>query len=99
MESKIETLRNLAKRAKTVCFTSVLLHQEIEHLKTVFTGINESPIKTLNTIINQELHPSQSVQNTVINNADIKKVQIMLPYNGKQGNKLLSKIFEQIATH
>ena len=73
MESKIETLRNLVKRAKTVCFTSVLLHQEIEHLETVFPGINESPIKTLNTIINQELHPSQRVQNTVINNEGIKR--------------------------
>ena len=32
------------------------------------------------------------MQNTVVNNGGIKKVQIMLPYNGKQGNKLLSKM-------
>ena len=92
MEWKIGTLRNLLKRAKTVCSTTVLLHQEIEHLKAVFTGINEYSIKTVNRIINQELHQSQRLQNTVINNGGIQKVQIMLPYNGKQGHKLLSKM-------
>ena len=42
MEWKIGTLRNLVKRAKTVCSTTVLLHQEIEHVKAVFTEINAS---------------------------------------------------------
>ena len=92
MEWKIGTLRNLVKRAKTVCSTTMLLDQEIEQLKAVFTGINEYSIKTVNRIINQELHQSQRLQNTVINNGGIQKVQIMLPYNGKQGHKLLSKM-------
>ena len=43
---KIGTLRNLVKRAKTVCSTTVLLHQEIEHLKAVFTRINKYPSRT-----------------------------------------------------
>ena len=38
---KVGTLGNLVKRAKTVCSTTMLLHQEIEHLKAAFTGINE----------------------------------------------------------
>lgn len=42
LEWKIGALRNLVKRAKTVCSTKTLLHQEIEHLKVVFTGINSS---------------------------------------------------------
>ena len=92
MKWKIGALRNRVKRAKTVCSITVLLHQEIEHLKAVFTGINEYPIKTINRIINQELHRSQRLQNTVINNGGIKKIQIMLPYNGKQGSKFLSKM-------
>ena len=92
MEWKIGALRSLVKRTKTVCSTSVLLHQEIEQLKAIFTEINEYPIKTVNTIINQELHRSQRLQNTIINNEGIKKVQIMLPYNGKQGNKFLSEM-------
>ena len=92
MQWKVGTLRNLVKRAKTVCSITVLLHQEIEHLKAVFTEINEYHIKIVNTIINQELHRSQRLQNTIINNVGIKKVQIMLPYYGKQGKKLLLKM-------
>ena len=65
---------------------------KIEHLKSVFTGTNEYPIKTVNRTVNQELHRTQRLRNTVINNGGIQKVQIMLPYNGKQGNKLLSKM-------
>ena len=70
----------------------MLLHQEIEYLKAVFTGINEYPIKTVNRTINQELHRYQKLQNTVINNGGIQKVQIMLPYNGNQDNKVLLKV-------
>ena len=68
------------------------LHQEIEHLKVVFTGINEYPIQTVNRTVNQELHQTHRLQNTVTNNGGIQKVRVMLPYNGKQGNKLLSKM-------
>ena len=51
MELKIGTLGNLVKRTKIVYSTTVLLHQEIEHLKVVFTGINEHPIKTVNKTV------------------------------------------------
>ena len=70
----------------------MLLHQEIEYLKAVFTGINDYPIKTINRTINQEFHRYQKLQNAVINNAGIQKVQIMLSYNGNQGNKVLLKM-------
>ena len=42
-EWKIQTLRNLVRRAKTVCSKIILLLQEKEHPKTVFTGINKFP--------------------------------------------------------
>ena len=92
MEWKIGTIRNLVKRAKTVCSITMLLHQEIEHLKAVFTGINEYSIKIVSRTVNQELHRTHRLENTVINNGGIQKVQIMLPYNRKQVNKLLSKM-------
>ena len=44
MEWKIGTLKNLVKRAKTACFRTMLLHQEIERRKAVFTRINEYSI-------------------------------------------------------
>ena len=56
VEWKIGTLRNIVKRAKTVCFTTILLNQEIEYLKAVFTGISEYPFMTAIKTINQELH-------------------------------------------
>ena len=83
MEWKIGTLRNLFKRAKTVCSTTMLLHQEIEHLKATFTGINEYPIMIVNRTVNEELRGTHRLQNTVINNGGILMVQIKLPYNGK----------------
>ena len=52
MEWKIGALRNLVKRARTVCSTTMLLDQEIEQLKAVFTGINEYSIKTVNRTVN-----------------------------------------------
>ena len=70
----------------------MLLHQEIEYLKAGFTGSNEYPIKTVNRTINQEFHRYQKLQNTVINNGDIQKLQIMSPYNGNQVNKVLLKM-------
>ena len=91
-EQKIGRLRNLVKLAKTVCSTTMSLHQEIEHLKAVFTGINEYLIQTVNRTVNQELHQTHRLQNTVTNNGGIENVKVMLPYNGKQGNKLLSKM-------
>ena len=67
----------------------LLLHQEIEHLKAGFIGINEYPIKTANRTINHEIHRYQKLQNTVTNNEGIQKLQIMLPYNV---NKVLLKM-------
>ena len=72
------------------------LHQEIEHLKVVFTGVNEYSIKIVNRTVNKELHRKQRLQNTVINNGGMEKVKIMLPYNGKQSNKRLSKMKKQL---
>ena len=72
--------------------TTILLHQEIEHLKVVFTAINEYPTKIVNRTVNQKVHRAHRLQNTVINNGGTQKFQIMLPYNGKQGKKLPSKM-------
>ena len=89
MEWKFQTLRNLVKQFKTVCFTTMLLDQAIKHLKTVFTEINEYPI---NRTVNQELHRTYRLQKTTIKDEGIQNIQIMLLYNGKQDKKLLCKI-------
>ena len=92
MELQIGILRNLVKRAKTVCSTAMFLNQEIEYLKAVFTGMDECSIKRVNRTINQELHQTHRLEKTLINNGRIQKFRIMLSCNGKQGNKLLPKM-------
>ena len=84
---EVGTLKNLVKQAKTVCCTTKLKHQKLEHLKAIFTEINEYPNKT----VSQDFHQTQRLNNTVIRNGDTRKFQLILPYNQKQGDKLLSK--------
>ena len=50
------------------------------------------PPKTKKRTVHQELQHQDKSINTVLNNDFTQKVQIMLPYNGKQGNKVLSNI-------
>ena len=45
---------NLVILANTVRSTTVFLQREIEHLKVVFTGINQNPVETMNRMVNQE---------------------------------------------
>ena len=73
LEWKIRTLRILFQQAKTFCSTIILLYQEIEHPKTVFTGINKYPIKFVNRTVNQELHQTYGLQNILINNGGTQK--------------------------
>ena len=94
---KIGTLRNLIARAKNISSTEDLLNNEIEHLKTVFCEINDFPRKVVNDIIQQELLKSQGQQQDVINlQQNCKNLQLILPYGGKQGTQLTSKMKKQL---
>ena len=42
------------------CSTTILLQQEIEHLKSVFTAINECSIKIVNRTVNRKLHQTHN---------------------------------------
>ena len=57
----------------------------------VFIEINNFPMKVMNTIINQECSPNK-VTNSELNEMKQQKEQsnrgLMVPYSGKQGNKL-----------
>ena len=66
-------------------------------LNNIIKPINRTPkssiywekwIKVVSGTVNQELHRTHRLQNTVVTNGDTQKVRILLPYNGKQGNKL-----------
>ena len=52
---KTGTLRNLIKRAKLTSSTKLLLRNDIDYIRKVFTENNDYPHKVVNHIIDQEL--------------------------------------------
>ena len=90
---KIGTLRNLTKRAKSISSSELLLRNEISYLRHIFTEYNDFPLKIVNNVINQEL--SQIVQQETTKPQSKETQQtlwLMVPYSGKQGHKLISKM-------
>ena len=89
---KIGTLRNLIKRAKSISYFQLLLRNEIGYLRHIFTEYNNFPLKVINNIIDQEL--SQSVQQETVkphSKETQQTLQLMVPYSGNLGHKLLCK--------
>ena len=94
---KIGTLRNLTKRAKSISYFQLLLRNEIGYLRYIFTEYNDFPLKVVNNIIDQEL--SQSVQQETVkphSKETQQTLQLMVPYSGNLGHKLLSKMKNQL---
>ena len=62
-----------------------------------FTENNDYPLKVVNHIIYQELSQVLEVKAVEIKNYDTeKKVQLFIPYSGKQGHQLLLKMKKQL---
>ena len=91
---KIGTLRNLIKRTKFISSSELLRRNEISYLRNIFTEYNNFPLKVVNNIIDQEL--SQLVQQETTKPQNKETQQLVLPYSGNQGYKLLSKIKKQL---
>ena len=90
---KIGTLRNFIKRAKSISSSGLLLRIRIGYLRYIFTEYNYFPLKVVNNITDQEL--SQSAQQEIAKpqNKDTQQtLQLMVPYSGNYGHKLLSKM-------
>ena len=107
---KIGTLRNLLRRAITVCSTKDKLQAEIKHLQDAFCDINEYPQKLVKSITNDELakHQQQETENELRGNTDTndtnentnedepRTVQLSLPYAGNHGEILTKKLKRSI---
>ena len=90
---KTETLRNVIKRAILRSSTKILLRNEIDCIRKVFTESNDYPLKVLIHITNQELSQPLEVEIVETKNHDTKqKMQLLVPYSGKKGHQLLSKM-------
>ena len=75
----------------------LFLNLELEHLKTVFCNINDFPKNVVNNIIQQELSKSIKQQDVISDTQEnCKNLKLILPYAGKQGEQLTSKMKKQL---
>ena len=75
---KTGMLRNIIKGQKLISSTKLLLRDEIAYLRKVFTENNDSPLKVVNHIINQELLQPLEVEVVKIKNHDTEQ-KMQLP--------------------
>ena len=64
----------------------------MKYLTKVFHEVNNYPMSIINTIAQQELKDSQSKNRRAEINETSNKIQLILPYSGKQGKKLKKHI-------
>ena len=96
MQWKISTLKNLVKGSIIICSDQHLLQKELDYLRKVFVEINDYPSKTVENILKNELEEeniniTNELQTNTNDNSETK-LQLFLPFSGKQGIQLLSKI-------
>ena len=97
---KIGTLKNLVKRSIIICSDQRLLQKELDNLRKVFVQINDYPSKIVKSIIKNELEKENAdITNEPQTNTTDKsktKLHLFLPFSGKQGIQLLSKMKRQL---
>ena len=100
MQWKISTLENLVKRSIIICSYQHLLQKELDYLKKVFAEISNYPSKTVENIIKNKLDKEivniTNEPQTNTNDNSETKLQLFLPFLGKQGTQLLSKMKKQL---
>ena len=97
LQWKIGILRNLITREKNINSTEDLLNLELEQLKTVFCNINDFPKNVVNNTIQHELSKSIKQQDVISDTKETcKNLKLILPYAGKQGAQLTSKMKKQL---
>jgi len=95
-------LKNLIKRAFTICNQPYFLNSELQHIELVFTTINGYPVGLIKRIIkevrndHENQQPPQPMTDTTETNKEnlpvTSKVKIYLPYAGKQGELITNEL-------
>ena len=90
----------IVKRSIVICSDQHLLQIERDHLTKVFVEINDYLSKTVENMIKNELEEenvdfTQELQTNTTDNSETK-LQLFLPFSGKQGIQLLSKMKKQL---
>ena len=88
--------KKLLERSLLIYSNQYLLGKELDHLRTVFIKTKDYPAKTVDYVIRNELQRENvNIANEPkANNTDNKKtkIQLFLPFYGKQRVQLLSKM-------
>ena len=79
-----------------ICSDESLVSGEIKYLTRIFHEVNDYPRPIINIISQKELNDSQSKNRRAETNETSIKVQLILPYSGKQGKKLITKLKKYI---
>ena len=91
---KLEALSNRIKRPRLRISTE-LIKNEICYIAKAFTENNDFPLKVVNYIIDQEFSQTLEVETVETKNHKAEqKMQLLLPYSGKQRHQL-SKMKKQ----
>ena len=96
------TLKNLIKRAFTICNQPYFLTSELELIEIVFTTINGYPAGLIKRIIKEvrndhenQQTPQPMTDTTETNRENLpvtSKVKIYLPYAGKRGESITNEL-------
>ena len=94
---KKSTLKTLTLRAHTICSNELLLKKELDYLRKVFHDINGYPYKVIDSVVNSitTIH-QRNAETSQINNNDITRIPITLPYAGKEGNTVTKILKRQL---
>ena len=68
----------------------------MKYLVKVFHEVNDYPMSIINSIAKQELSLSRSKNRRTETNETCNKIQLILPYSGRQGKKLITKMKRHI---
>ena len=96
---KIETLKNMTKRAAMICSEEILFLKELTYIGKVFIDINNYPPKLVQEIIANQKEEYKINNTTTITDNEINQpkkevsvISLCLPYNGKKGENLINKL-------
>ena len=77
--------------------TKLLHRNKSDYIRKVFTENNDYSLTVVNHIINHELLQPLEVEAVETKNHNTEhKIQLLVPYSGKQGYQLLSKMKKQL---
>ena len=79
------------KRAKLISSGESLVNEETKYLPKVCHEGSDYTISIINKIGQQEFSDCQNKKRTAETNETPNKIQLIFPYSGKQGNKLMAK--------